>query len=355
MRGFDWSWLAVVIQPSLPMFLLGLAIGTALLLIGLGLGLWAGRRMTPPPILEGGIEREQVLRFVRNFANWTSEFAGDISRYQTQVRSLSQEVLDRSGQMSADDIQRWLGRISEANEKLQARVEQAEAKLESQTKELASYLTEARTDGLTALANRRAFDQRIDERFARWTNCQTRFCLALIDIDFFKKINDVHGHPAGDRVLQEVAIQLRAFAGEGTEVARYGGEEFAILIDDSLEAAAKAVDQLRASIAAKAIVVEGKSIPVTISAGVSLILADERVGNLVRRADEALYAAKAAGRNRVYLHDGKSCLPHAEACSPIGRNEISSPATGNENPEAVLDPLQRRLQERFERLLNDQR
>jgi diguanylate cyclase len=226
--------------------------------------------------------------------------------------------------------------------------------LESQTKELASYLTEARTDGLTGLANRRAFDQRIDERFARWTNFQTSFCLALIDIDFFKKINDVHGHPAGDRVLQEVAMQLRAFTGEGTEVARYGGEEFAILIDDSLESAAQAVDQLRASIAAKAIVVEGKSIPVTISAGVSLILAEERVGNLVRRADEALYAAKAAGRNRVYYHDGKSCLPYPKSLSAIGSNEVSSPATGNENSEAVFDPLQRRLQERFERLLNDQ-
>jgi diguanylate cyclase len=336
------------------MFFIGLIIGTSLLLIGLGLGLWLGRKMVSPPSLDDSPEREQLIRFVKNFATWTSDFQGDFSKYQTQVRTLSQQAESSPSTASMKDVQNLLRQISVANQDLQSRLNNAEERLENQTKELASYLTEARTDGLTGLANRRAFDQKLDEYFSRWMANKKAFCLALIDIDFFKKINDTHGHPAGDAVLRDIAAQLRHFADDQFEVARYGGEEFAILLNQPLELAAKSIDQLRESVQSKDIQVEGKSIRVSISCGVSLVLPDERIGKLVRRSDEALYSAKLGGRNRVYLHDGKLCRPFGNP-GPASVAPVSAVATGsNGSSESnALDSRQQRLQQRLEKLIKE--
>ncbi len=336
------------------MFLMGLVIGTSLLMIGLGMGLWLGRKMVPPPILDESHEREQLIRFVKNFATWTTDFAGDFSKYQTQVRTLSQRAESSSDKTSIQDVQTLLRQISEANGNLQSRLDNAEERLESQTKELASYLTEARTDGLTGLSNRRAFDQKLDEHFAKWTASKKIFCLALVDIDFFKKINDTHGHPAGDAVLREIAVQLRQFATDRIDVARYGGEEFAIIMDQTLDSAAKSVDQLRHSIQSREINADGKAVKVSISVGVSLILPDERIGKLVRRADEALYSAKLGGRNRVYIHDGKLCRPYGNPSPAMEQPAVlaieDSAAAFDDNQPGTR---QQRLQKRLERLIEE--
>ncbi len=307
--------------------------------------------MTTAPVLEDSMEREQVLRFVRNFATWTSDFAGDFSKYQSQVRSLTQQVTDHPEQVSASDVQNLLRKITEANQNLQARLDQAEEKLDGQTKELACYLTEARTDGLTGLPNRRSFDQKIDERYARWTSHKKPFCLALIDIDFFKKVNDTYGHPAGDTVLREVATLLRSFVENGIEVARYGGEEFAFLFDGNLETAAATMEKIRIAVQGKMINSDGIKIPVTISSGVSLILADERIGKLVSRTDEALYSAKSGGRNRVFLHDGKICKPYGNARAS---DRIEPKPVGEDKSMAAANALQQRLKERLERFVEEE-
>ncbi len=187
-----------------------------------------------------------------------------------------------------------LQKIIKVNRELEDRLQTTEARLESQTKELANYLTEARTDGLTGLNNRRAFDQLIEARYTLWTKENKVFSLAIIDIDYFKKINDTYGHQAGDIALQQVASLLKNFAIDGIEVARYGGEEFAIMISQPLEIAAATVDKLRKTVQTHRIDAEGKIIPVTISIGVAQIESDERPGKVMRRADEALYAAKMA-------------------------------------------------------------
>jgi diguanylate cyclase len=335
------------------MFLLGLVIGTGLLMIGLGLGLWLGRKMASPPVLDDRPEREQLIRFVRNFASWTNDFAGDFSKYQTQVRTLSQQAESSPSNASIKDVQNLLSQISEANQDLQSRLDNAEVRLENQTKELASYLNEARTDGLTGLANRRAFDQKLDEYFARWTASKQIFCLALIDIDYFKKINDTHGHPAGDTVLRELAVQLRHLAADCLTIARYGGEEVAILLDQSLEDATASVDQLRRCIQAREILADGKSIRITVSCGVSQILPDERIGKLVRRSDEALYSAKLAGRNRVYFHDGKLCRPFGNPVPAADSDELA-PAESHVSAASNLPgSRQQRLQQRLERLIQE--
>ena len=358
-------------NPSTPMFLAGLIIGTTLLLVGLGLGIWIGRKMAPPQVVDDSLERAQLLRFVRNFASITSDFAGDFSAYQAEFETLAKKASDAGRKPSPEEIKTLLSRITRANNDLKTQLEAAEERIDSQTKELAGYLTEARTDGLTGLSNRRAFDQKMDERLQRWKTAKKPFCLVLIDIDFFKKINDTFGHPAGDAVLKDLAAQLQVQQTEGVDVSRYGGEEFAILADLPLEAAAQRIDDFRKSVQARIIETEGVTIPITISCGVSKITQDDRLGNLVRRSDEALYAAKMGGRNRLYIHDGTLCRPFGNPGLPLVASstpkaasidsfasksnslEVASRNNGDSlehESEAIRDRVQRRL----EKLISDE-
>ena len=293
--------------PSTPVFLMGLGIGTGLLVLGIILGAWIGRRPTPNAP-NGGMDPQQFLLFMHNLSRWTSDVSVDVSKYQTQLNSLSRQVEGEASSASKTEVQALLSQIMNANQQLQSRLESAEVRLESQTKEIASYLTEARTDGLTGLANRRAFDQQLDEQFRSFAQSRRPFSLAMIDIDHFKKINDTYGHPAGDAVLREMSNRLKLHLTDPIQIARYGGEEFAIVLDLPLDKASLEIDRLRTAIAATSIEAEGKKLQVTISCGVAEVLQDERIGKLVRRSDEALYSAKLGGRNRVYKHDGKLCL-----------------------------------------------
>jgi diguanylate cyclase len=290
------------VPANTPVFLLGLAVGTCLLLIGLLLGYWFGRRSQPASDL---VDRQQFLFFLRNLSNWTSEFSGSVSRYQNQITNLNDRVQEGAG--SREEVTDLLRQIMDANRGLQQRLESAERKLETQTDQITNYLTEARTDGLTGLFNRRAFDKATDELFADWQKRSQAFSLGLIDIDHFKKINDSYGHPAGDAVLKHVAGVMQSELDDVVCVARYGGEEFAVLTLASAEEAAMALEQLRGTIGRIEVEHEGQVISVTLSGGVSQIGPDDKIGKLVRSADEALYAAKLAGRNRIYLNDGTVC------------------------------------------------
>ncbi len=176
--------------------LMGLLFGTTLLAIGIALGIWMGKRVGLANSSQFAIEQQQVSAALKNMANWTSDFAGDFSRYQNTMQSLSRDAADNKKVRTKEEVQRLLDKIVEANGQLQSRLDSAEEKLEVQTKQLAGYLTEARTDGLTGLANRKAFDQKLDECFAKWLATKKPFTLAIIDIDHFKKINDTYGHPA---------------------------------------------------------------------------------------------------------------------------------------------------------------
>ncbi len=155
-------------------------------------------------------------------------------------------------------------------------------------------------DGLTQLYNRKALDEHL-ERLAHLNHLSGKpATLLMIDIDHFKKINDTHGHPGGDAVLQGLARELvRAFPRKTDFVARYGGEEFSVLLEDD---GAKTGGELATRVIRKAhewkFEHEGKTIPVTLSIGVAELKEDESIAHWVKRADEALYAAKKAGRDR---------------------------------------------------------
>jgi diguanylate cyclase (GGDEF)-like protein len=161
----------------------------------------------------------------------------------------------------------------------------------------------AAADGLTGVANRRAFDARLAEEIARATRSGSPLSLVLFDVDHFKRLNDTYGHQTGDETLQRVAATLSSAARAADLVARYGGEEFVLLLPDTdLAAAGEAAERLRIALAA----MPGQP-QVTVSLGVASFPATSLgAGELVAAADEALYAAKQAGRNRVMLTTRRS-------------------------------------------------
>ncbi len=174
----------------------------------------------------------------------------------------------------------------------------------------AELLEMATTDALTGLPNRRTFMGRLEEEFARVKRFGAhQVAVLMLDLDYFKRINDTHGHAAGDEVLRQVAMLIRDETRRVDLCSRLGGEEFAILLAGAtLIAASEFAERLRGKIAAAAIIHDGKAISVTASIGISAMKAsDDAADAALLRADGALYHAKDFGRNQVkVVEEGES-------------------------------------------------
>jgi diguanylate cyclase len=158
----------------------------------------------------------------------------------------------------------------------------------------------AELDELTGSFNRRCIMRMLDDEIARAHRVKTPCSIALIDLDWFKHINDVYGHPTGDEVLRTFAITVFANIRNIDRFGRYGGEEFLLLLPDTPDdGAARILDRLRTIIADLDWSAFSPGMRVTISAGVATLKPDERPDTFLARADNALYAAKARGRNRI--------------------------------------------------------
>jgi two-component system, cell cycle response regulator len=162
-------------------------------------------------------------------------------------------------------------------------------------------------DGLTKAFNKKYFTDRLESEFTFSIRHSTPLALVLFDIDHFKKVNDTHGHQAGDFVLSEISALLTATLRAEDVFARYGGEEFAVICRGSDGAQAQVVgERLRKAVESHRFEFEGTHIPVNISVGIAVI-PDETVkiaSDIVALADKALYVSKRGGRNRVTLHAG---------------------------------------------------
>jgi diguanylate cyclase (GGDEF)-like protein len=163
----------------------------------------------------------------------------------------------------------------------------------------------AATDGLTGLYNRRHFMEVAGATLMRTRRMGTPCSILMLDLDKFKRINDKFGHLAGDEVLRYVARQMKSTARIYDIFARYGGEEFVALIDGaSLENARQLAERIRKQVESSLVWYEDAGIKITCSIGVAEAgEQDERIDDILRRADAALYKAKDEGRNRVCVSD----------------------------------------------------
>ncbi|MBN2493157.1 MAG: diguanylate cyclase [Deltaproteobacteria bacterium] len=222
--------------------------------------------------------RDELGTLARVFNSTAAELADYTRDLETKVRERSQEIISKN-----EELERANQQLSDMNVRLE---------------ELAT------TDGLTGLANKAHLLSRLDFEVMRAQRGGHKLSLVMLDVDKFKHYNDTHGHLAGDRVLAQLAGVLRSNLRSIDIAGRFGGEEFCIaLLDTSLKAASKAAEKLRRAVEREDF--EGQDQQpggnMTISLGVAELGPAERVNELIERADNALYAAKGAGRNRVEL------------------------------------------------------
>ena len=193
------------------------------------------------------------------------------------------------------------------NKRLEDKLEKSAGQVKNLQETLDNARKEALTDGLTGIANRKCFDEEIENKINDAHNEDHKLCLLVIDIDYFKKFNDNYGHQVGDQVLKLVANTLVNGIKGRDLAARYGGEEFAILLPETpLNAAGKVADGLRIRIANKEIINRATDTnmgQITISVGVAEYQPGEPIEEWIERADKALYKAKDQGRNQVVTAD----------------------------------------------------
>lgn len=184
----------------------------------------------------------------------------------------------------------------QAREAAEGEVRLQKQQLEEQNRELALLHEQARElslrDHLTGLGNRRLMEIHFERAISLAHRYGKSLSLIMLDVDFFKKYNDTHGHPAGDEVLRRVASVIREHLREADAAFRYGGEEFLLLLPETgMNTGLQAAEKLRLAVA--------QDLDVTVSLGVSSYRAGATAAGMIREADEALYEAKRQGRNRV--------------------------------------------------------
>jgi diguanylate cyclase (GGDEF)-like protein len=187
---------------------------------------------------------------------------------------------------------------------LTARLSHIRWRLKQQKRELEEALAQIRElatrDALTGLANRRQMQQLLEREARRCERTGARYALAMLDLDHFKQINDRHGHGAGDAALLAFAREATAGLRSLDVLARWGGEEFLLLLPDTETAPARAVlERLRARIAALRVPAGSSELQFSFSAGLTVSRPGERADETLARADQLLYEAKGAGRDRV--------------------------------------------------------
>ena len=238
--------------------------------------------------------------------------AGDSAEFNSQMRVTTERF---KGIALLDDIRELKKNLTDEANALQKTIENKRKKdenalsaLTQKVETLEAHLVEAEEqaaiDALTRIPNRGTFDRSLARMVKAARASKTPLSLAMVDIDDFKKINDVHGHPIGDRVLLCAAQWLTSAVRHTDVVARYGGEEFGIILSDAdLAAGETRFRAVIAQIASRSFEyeVEGetRSVRFTMSCGMAQLAGSETDQDLVQRADQALYDAKKAGRNRV--------------------------------------------------------
>ncbi|MFO7713664.1 diguanylate cyclase [Desulfosarcina sp.] len=229
------------------------------------------------------------------------------SKSETNLETINESIVPS---LSESDLERIVGQIKREIKTLESsggsfkeQLEQATREIDHLKTKLVRYRHEALKDPLTQINNRRGFEKTLKDTIGKARTNGTSLCLIIADIDYFKKINDTHGHLVGDNVLRMVAATIKESIKGRDLAARVGGEEFAILLPDTPFAGAmKLAEDIRVSFERLDLKKKntGESLgKITLSFGVANYKKDEVAEDFVNRADEALYQSKNTGRNKV--------------------------------------------------------
>ncbi len=250
---------------------------------------------------QSGIEldnavKDQVKGIGDSFAGMAT-----LAEAENAIQSHLNNIITHLDQHRSEEDARVV-RIKEQNKDLASRLKKLEAQSSELRKQVLDSQNQALIDSLTQLPNRMAYDQRMQQEYARWKRYHNTLLIMVWDIDFFKQVNDQYGHQAGDKVLKVVAQVLHKNLRETDFVARFGGEEFVSLMPEtSLGGGYKVAEKIRGIIEKLEFHYRGDNVKVTISCGISLFVKDDTPESAFSRADKALYQAKEQGRNRCVI------------------------------------------------------
>ena len=257
------------------------------------------------------VAREALKQMLAGFVDHLSEFADSTSDYHDKIEVCVEKISHAEDIAQLEDVLAEVIRetrviqinAQRSRDDLRAsrqRVEDAERQINELQGELDKASLLVRNDQLTGTLNRRGLEEAFDNEVGRAQRRKSVLCVAMLDIDNFKKLNDSLGHEAGDGALIHLVTVIRDTLRPQDTLARFGGEEFVILLPDTpLEDAKKAIVRLQRELTKRFFLHDNEKILITFSAGLTDYRDDDTQASVTKRADEAMYAAKKAGKNRV--------------------------------------------------------
>lgn len=264
-------------------------------------------------LLKNTLSEEKVVvkNMMLTFVDRLSAMVSTTDNYQRTIRGFSQQISQAGNIADLNSVlseimsetqkaQEEATRSRDAMEDARQEVEKAEDRIHTLEQQLQQMGELVREDQLTGSLNRRGMDESLDREIANAVRRDTPLCVALLDLDDFKRINDTHGHATGDEVLVHMVQVIKETLRKLDVIARFGGEEFVVLMPETTpQDAVQIITRVQRELTKRIFMHESQRLLITFSAGVAVYHPGESQAELLKRADVALYKAKNAGKNRI--------------------------------------------------------
>ena len=251
--------------------------------------------------------RHELQKIISNIRSGYDESNEDLVDYVTSLNDFANVLAGSKDPAElAGEVQKVMDNTRSkelSQQNFDSKMSNMMGEVETLRRQLEEVREESLTDSLTGIANRKAFDQMLEQEIQNSIEHKTSFCVVLADIDHFKKFNDTYGHLVGDKVLRFVGPTIKSCVKGKDTAARFGGEEFVIILPDTgMKGAEIVANQVREAISKSVLKDKARNQEygkITISLGIGQFKQGEQADDLLKRADQALYKAKENGRNRV--------------------------------------------------------